>query len=66
MVLYIVGELNVSANPYALAIDEMGDVGLETSFEPELSVIVNPRLEAHDSDPSNDIVRIRGRITVSF
>lgn len=53
----------------SLAYDELKEQGLsyeEVSFEPELNLLVNTRYVSNSFSADSDVVRIEGRITVSF
>ena len=52
----------------SLAFDEVKEqnygIQMDECFEPQLNLLVNERYEARNA--SNDIVKIVGRITISF
>lgn len=66
------GEYIVSPKNSSLAFDEtikeFDENHFNNGFEPELKVIVNAHYlkSSFSSMPSNDVIQVNGRITVSF
>lgn len=54
----------VSSEECSLAYDEVAEIQV---YEPELSLLVNPRYEISESSSAcEDVIRIGGRMTISF
>ena len=52
----------------SLAYDDLKEQSLaqEENFEPQLNLVVSKRYNSNSHSTDNDVVRIEGRITVSF
>ena len=56
----------MSSKEASLVIDEVADSLEEENFEPRLEVLVNRRYAGDSLETSSEVVRVKGRITVSF